>query len=75
MLGCTQAKFILLNNCIINFKTLFKMKNFDLNNYGVQEMNAVEIREIDGGALFITIGMIAVGSIMAGVIIERIINY
>ncbi len=73
MLGCTQAKFILLNNYIINFKTLFKMKIFDLNNYGVQEMNTVEMREIDGG-FFITIGMIATASIMTGVIIERLRN-
>lgn len=25
------------------------MKNLDLNNYGVQEMNAVEMRVTDGG--------------------------
>ncbi len=25
------------------------MKNFDLKNYGVQEMNTVEMKEIDGG--------------------------
>ena len=25
------------------------MKNLDLNKYGVQEMNAVEMRETDGG--------------------------
>lgn len=27
------------------------MKNLDLNNYGVQEMNAGEMREVDGGSL------------------------
>jgi len=26
------------------------MKNLDLNNYGVQELNAKEMRETDGGA-------------------------
>lgn len=25
------------------------MKNLDLNNYGVQEMNATEMRDVDGG--------------------------
>jgi len=27
------------------------MKNLDLNNFGVQEMNAGEMRETDGGIL------------------------
>lgn len=33
------------------FKILFikKMKNLNLNNYGVQEMNAEEMRENNGG--------------------------
>ena len=26
------------------------MKTLDLNNYGIQEMNAVEMREVDGGS-------------------------
>ena len=25
------------------------MKNFDLNNYGVQELNAQELQNVDGG--------------------------
>lgn len=36
-------------------------------------MNAVEMREIDGG-FFITIGMISTASIMTCVIIERLRN-
>ena len=28
------------------------MKNLDLNSYGVQEMNAVEMKETDGGFIF-----------------------
>ena len=31
------------------------MKNLDLNNYGVQEMNAGEIRENNGGLIFIPV--------------------
>jgi len=27
------------------------MKNLDLNNYGVQELNGVEMKETDGGIL------------------------
>ena len=27
------------------------MKNLDLNNYGVQEMNAVEMEKMDGGVI------------------------
>ena len=30
------------------------MKTLDLNNYGVQEMNAVEIREKNGGMILIS---------------------
>ena len=30
------------------------MKNLDLNNYGVQEMDAVEMKECDGGNSSIT---------------------
>lgn len=29
-----------------------KMKNLDLNKYGVQEMNAAEMRETNGGSLW-----------------------
>lgn len=29
------------------------MKNLDLNKYGVQEMNAMEMRETDGGGLLL----------------------
>jgi len=29
------------------------MKNLDLNNYGVQEMNAEEMKAVDGGILWI----------------------
>jgi hypothetical protein len=32
-------------------KTLFDMKNFDLNSMGVQEMDPREMQEIDGGWL------------------------
>jgi hypothetical protein len=35
-----------------NFKILFKMKNLDLNAYGVYEMNDVEVRDVDGGIFF-----------------------
>jgi hypothetical protein len=38
------------------------MKNLDLNNYGVQEMNAGEMREIEGGLanlVWFAIGLIA----------------
>lgn len=38
------------------------MKTLDLNNYGVQEMNAVEMRATDGGnPLFWFIGAVAAG--------------
>jgi len=38
------------------------MKNLDLNKYGVQEMNAEEIRETDGGIFFeIVIAAAALG--------------
>ncbi len=49
------------------------MKNFDLNNYGVQEMNAVEMKEIDGGVGvgFIIIAGIAVGMILRAVFTDR----
>jgi len=30
-----------------------KMRTFGLNNYGVQEMNAVEMRETNGGSFLI----------------------
>jgi len=33
------------------------MKN--LENYGVQEMNAEEIRETDGGSIWVVLGVIA----------------
>lgn len=37
------------------------MKTLELNNYGVQEMNAMEMREMNGGALFpIILGIVLV---------------
>jgi len=40
------------------------MKNLDLNNYGVQEMNAMEMREVDGGIIplfvWVVVAIIAV---------------
>jgi lactobin A/cerein 7B family class IIb bacteriocin len=42
------------------------MKNLDLNNYGVQEMNAEEMQSTDGGifALLALIGGFVVGLII-----------
>ncbi|MFV0392754.1 MAG: hypothetical protein ACK5KP_12940 [Paludibacteraceae bacterium] len=31
------------------------MKTWDLNNYGVQEMNAAEMMKVNGGGIFSTI--------------------
>jgi lactobin A/cerein 7B family class IIb bacteriocin len=45
---------------------LIKMKNFDLNGFGVQEMNAEEMRETDGG--FIPLVIIAVAVVMSSCI-------
>ncbi len=42
------------------------MKNFDLNNYGVQEMNTVEMKEIDGGHPLLWL--------LAGVIIAELLD-
>jgi len=39
------------------------MKNLNLNNYGVQEMNAEEAAEIDGGSLLSTLYQIAKNAI------------
>ncbi|MFV0392140.1 MAG: hypothetical protein ACK5KP_09705 [Paludibacteraceae bacterium] len=45
-----------------------EMKTLDLNTYGVQEMNAVEMRETDGGLWWI------VGVIVGGLIYDMISN-
>jgi hypothetical protein len=34
-----------------NFNSKVKMKNLDLNNYGVQEMNAGELLTTEGGGV------------------------
>jgi len=39
------------------------MKNLDLNNYGVQEMNAEEMRFTEGGFIQFIIGAIVGGMI------------
>ncbi len=39
------------------------MKNLDLNSYGVQEMNAEEIRTTEGGLFWFILGAIAGGMI------------
>ena len=44
------------------------MKTLDLNNYGVQEMNAVEMQENNGGCWWI------VGVIVGGLIYDMISN-
>jgi len=38
------------------------MQNLDLNNYGVQELAAVEMRECDGG--FVVIAAICIGALL-----------
>jgi len=35
------------------------MRNLDLNNYGVQELGAVEMRETDGGCVLCIIAIVA----------------
>ena len=46
------------------------MKNLDLNNYGVLEMDAVEMRETDGGFLLaaaaVTLAVLYVAGTSAG---------
>lgn len=47
------------------------MKNLDLNNYGVQEMNAEEMRKTDGGVLAI---IVLVVGVVVGALIAHIVN-
>ncbi|MNK38454.1 hypothetical protein D3C87_570440 [compost metagenome] len=44
----------------------YKMKNLNLENFGVQEMDTEEINEIHGGVVPIVLGAIALG-ISAGI--------
>jgi len=37
------------------------MKNLELNNYGVQEMNTVEMKEMNGGNPLIAVAAIVIG--------------
>jgi len=50
------------NQFINKQKKLKKMKNLDLNAYGVQEMNHQEMVETDGGGLLL--GVIIVGGLL-----------
>ena len=45
-----------------------KMKNLDLNKYGVQEMNAAEMRETEGGFLWL------LEAIAIGVLVDAILS-
>ena len=37
------------------------MKTLEMNNYGVQEMNANEMKEVDGGSVILFLLGVAVG--------------
>ena len=41
------------------------MKNFDFNNYGVQEMNTFEMQETDGGFVLIICAICAVALLLS----------
>jgi hypothetical protein len=36
------------------------MKNFDLSSMGVQEMNTMEMKETDGGLIFLLVAAVAI---------------
>lgn len=37
------------------------MKKLDLENYGVQEMNAMEMKETDGGFAWLLVALLVIG--------------
>jgi len=39
------------------------MKNFDVNNFGVQELNAEEMRSTEGGFLWVVAALIVLAAI------------
>ena len=50
------------------------MQNLDLNNYGVQEMDAVEMRETDGGSPTLAILGFALASFIMAIVVPKIIE-
>ncbi|MDR3365661.1 MAG: class IIb bacteriocin, lactobin A/cerein 7B family [Prevotellaceae bacterium] len=53
----TRVAGIANSKLFTNFKTLFEMKTLDLNAYGVYEMNAEEMMDVDGGSLALAIAL------------------
>ena len=48
------------------------MKNLNVQELGLEELNRKDSKEINGGIIpFIVIGVVAVGSIMVGVAVEH----
>jgi len=46
------------------------MKNFDLNGLGVQEMNAEEMRETDGGNVLLFLVILTVVTYVMAILVE-----
>jgi lactobin A/cerein 7B family class IIb bacteriocin len=53
-----QAKVACNYHLIFNFVNHLKMRNLDLNAYGVSEMNAAEMQKVDGGFWQIMLGVL-----------------
>jgi len=47
------------------------MTNLELNDLNVTELTLDEVKQTNGGSLFITIGVITVAAVMTGVIIWK----